>query len=334
MCKFVEQNNIILTMKFTLISHDNWGYNKNIALALEKRGHVVNHIDFNTFKYKYPSFIHRICNFFLKTLFKKNIKKIHFGNEIKDRLEAMGEIQDVILTIKADLIDPEKILEFKKYTKKSIAFFNDNIYRCPKIKCIIPNFDEVYSFEKEDCSKYDLKFITNFIYNESEVSPLKKFKYDVFNISSKDKRFKTISKIADELNNKGILFKIIIYDKNNKTKNPNIEFISDYIQIDQVNEYINDSKFLLDIHRKEQNGLTFRVFESLGLQRKLITTNPNIIHYDFYNPKNILVIDEDNINFDTDFFSSPYEPLPDAVYAKYTIENWIETVFELEEKQQ
>ncbi|MDW8851205.1 hypothetical protein SD960_13960 [Flavobacterium sp. MMLR14_040] len=320
-------------MKITIISHDNWGYNDNIATALEKRGHIVNHIDFNTFKYEYPNFTYRIYNFFLKAFLKKNIKNIHFGNEINKRLQELGQIQDVILTIKGDFIDPKKILEFKKYTKKSIAFFNDNIYRCPKIIPILPNFDEVYSFEKEDCAKYNLKFITNFIYKESKTNPAGIFKYDIFNISSKDNRFNIISKIADELTNNGISSKIIIYDKKNKTKNANIEFISEYIQIDQVNEFVNDSKFLLDIHRKEQNGLTFRVFESLGLQKKLITTNPNIAHYDFYNPKNILIIDETNINFDTEFFTSPYEPIPENIYTKYTIENWIETVFGLSKKQ-
>lgn len=316
-------------MKITIISHDNWGYNHNIVTALEKRGHIVNHIDFNTFKYKYPNFSYRIYNFFLKLLFKKNIKNIHFGKEINNRLEALGQIQDVILTIKGDFIDPQKILDFKKYTKKSIAFFNDNIYRCPKIIRVLPYFDEVYSFEKEDCEKYNLKFITNFIYKESKLDLSKSYKYDIFNISSKDNRFRTISKIAEKLINLGITSRIIVYDRKNKTKNPNIEFISEYIQINEVNEFINDTKFLLDIHRQKQNGLTFRVFESLGLQKKLITTNPNIVHYDFYNPNNILVINEENVHFDSDFFSSPYEPIPEDIYVKYTIQNWIETVFDL-----
>ena len=316
-------------MKITIISHDNWGYNQNITTALEKKGHVVHHIDFNTFKYKYPNFCYRIYNFFLKAFFKKNLKNIHFGKEINNRLKDLGEIQDILLTIKGDFIDPDKILDFKKYTKKSIAFFNDNIYRCPKIISTISNFDEVYTFEKEDAVKYNLNFITNFIYNDSKSNPSQIYKYDVFNISSKDNRFKTICKIADELKAKEFSFKIIVYDKNKKKKESNIEFISEYIQIDQVNEFVNDSKFLLDIHRKEQNGLTFRVFESLGLQKKLITTNPNIVNYDFYNPRNILVIDENNLNFNIDFFKSSYEPIPEDIYRKYTIEHWIETVFNL-----
>lgn len=315
-------------MRITLISHDNWGYNNNIAVALEKKGHIVNHIDFSTFKYKYPNFGYKVYNFFLKAFFKKNIKNIHFGKEINRRLQQLNQIQDVILTIKGDWIDPKQVLEFKKYTKKSIAFFNDNIYRCPKILKVIPNFDEVYSFEKEDCEKYKLKFISNWIYSaENQEVTNNSFDYDVFNISSKDNRFKTISKVADELKKQNITSKIIIFDKKNKNSNPNIEFISKYIQIAEVNDYIKRSKLLLDIQRKEQNGLTFRVFESMSLHKKLITTNPNIVNYDFYRPNNILVIDEENIHFDADFFKIPYEPIPENIYNKYTLDNWINKVF-------
>lgn len=315
-------------MRLTLISHDNWGYNNNIAVALEKKGHIVNHIDFSTFKYKYPNFAYKVYNFFLKAFFKKNLKNIHFGKEINRRLQQLNQIQDVILTIKGDWIDSKQVLEFKKYTKKSIAYFNDNIYRCPKILSVISNFDEVYSFEKEDCEKYNLKFISNWIYSaEDHEVPSNSFDYDVFNISSKDNRFKTISKVADELKKQNITSKIIIFDKKNKNSNPNIEFISKYIQIAEVNDYIKRSKLLLDIQRKEQNGLTFRVFESISLHKKLITTNPNIVNYDFYSPNNILVIDEENIHFDADFFKIPYEPIPENIYNKYTLDNWINKVF-------
>jgi hypothetical protein len=315
-------------MRITLISHDNWGYNNNIAVALKKKGHVVHHIDFSTFKYKYPNFGYKVYNFFLKAFFKRNLKNIHFGKEIVRRLEQLDEIQDAILTIKGDWIDPKQVLELKKYTKKSIAYFNDNIYRCPKILKVIPNFDEVYSFEKEDCEKHNLKFMPNWIYQEeNQEIQNNTFDYDVFNISSKDNRFKTICKVADELKKQNIKSKIIIYDKKNKNKNYNIEFISNYIQIADVKKHITRSKILLDIHRKEQNGLTFRVFESLGMNKKLITTNPDIINYDFYNPNNIHVIDEENIRFDAEFFNVPYEPIPEDIYNNYTLDNMLNIVF-------
>jgi hypothetical protein len=312
-------------MKITIISFDNWGFNNHIATALKKDGHSVRHINFSTFTYKYPNILFRYYNFVLKTIFKKNIKNIHYGKEILKRLKENNEVQDIILTIKADFIDPKSILEFKKYTKKSIAYFNDGTSRCPKIIRVIPNFDEVYSFEKEDCEKYNLKFMTNWIY-PIQSKPKQSIDYQIFNISSKDKRSPIISKITTVLKKKNINYKVIVFDTENKDRDPNIEYTTKHIPLSEVNNYIHNAQVLLDINRKGQKGLTFRVFESLGLEKKLITTNTDIKNYDFYNPKNILIIDEKNPNIPLDFFNNEYDKIPEEVLKKYTIEGWITQV--------
>jgi hypothetical protein len=315
-------------MKITIISFDNWGFNSHIVTALKKEGHCVYHINFNAFTYKYSTILYRYYNFFLKTIFKKNLKNIHYGKKILEKLREVKEIQDVILTVKGDFIDPKNILEFKKYTKKSIAYFNDSIYRCPKIKSVIPCFDEVYSFEKQDCQKYNLKFITNWIY-PSEIIPKQKTQFQIFNISSKDRRSPIISKITTILKEKKINYKIIVFDKENKNNDPNIEYTSQQIPLSKVNEYMNNSQVLLDINRKGQKGLTFRVFESLSLEKKLITTNNDIKNYDFYNPNNILIIKEKNITIPLDFFENDYVKIPEAIVKKYLVENWINHVLKL-----
>lgn len=319
-------------MRITLISLDNWGFNNHIINTLEKKGHITNHIDFNTFTYKYPNFFYKAYNFFLKTFFKTNLKTLYYGREIIKRLNEKGEIQDVILVIKGDFIDPQSILEFKKYTKKTIGFFNDNTYRCPKIIKVIPNFDKVYSFEKEDCKKYNLKFATNWIYNSMISSDnIKNTKYKIFNISSMDKRLSLLSKIASDLLSKKINYKFIVYDKKNIGKDKNLEYISKHISLSDVNTYINNSQVLLDINRKGQSGLTFRVFESMGLKKKLITTNSDIRNYDFYNPNNILIIEENNPNIPIDFFGNEYEEIPKEILNKYTLNGWVEKVLFKEE---
>jgi hypothetical protein len=312
-------------MKITIISLDNWGFNNHIATTLEKKGHTVHHIDFNTFTYKYPNFLFKYYNFILKTVFKQNLKNIHYGTEIIKRLKEIDEIQDIILTIKGDFIDPKSILKLKQFTKKSVAFFNDSSSRCPKIIRVIPNFDEVFSFEKEDCKKYNLKFITNWIYSNQSKNQ-QSIDYQIFNISSKDKRSPIISKITTVLKEKKINYKVIVFDKENKDRDPNIEYTTEHISLSEVNNYIHHSQVLLDIIRKGQKGLTFRVFESIGLEKKLITTNTDIKNYDFYNPKNILIIDEKNPNIPLDFFDNEYEKIPEEVLKKYTLEGWINQV--------
>jgi hypothetical protein len=316
-------------MKITIVSLDNWGFNNHIKEVLEKNGHQVNHIDFNKFVYKYPNSFYKIYNFFLKLLFKKNIKAVHFGKKIIEKLQDIGEIQDIILTIKGDFIDPKAILEFKKYSKKSIGFFNDSTSRSPRIIRVIPCFDKVFSFEKADCNKYNLNLATNWIYNYSDFEN-EKFKtnnkYQVFNITSKDKRLPTLSKIAHELKSKQITYKIIVFDKKHKGDNVDIEYISKHLSLIEINEYINNSQVLLDINRNGQSGLTFRVFESLGLHKKLITTNTDIKNYDFYDPNNILIIDEKHPEIAPDFFKSEYKKIPDNIFQKYTLNGWINNV--------
>ena len=312
-------------MKITLISFDNWGFNQHIAKALEHNNHKVNHIDFSKFKYKYPTFLHRLYNFFLKILFKKNLKTKFYGNCIIDELKKNNETQDLILTIKGDFIAPEFAIQIKNYTKKSVAFFNDNTKRCPKIIRVLPCFDEVFSFEKEDCKKYNLKFKTNFIYNyEENVNFEKKSDFEVFNISSYGKRSDLIIKIAEKLSLLEIPYKFYIFDKKKKISNNSlINSIQETIPLSVVNKYIEKSNVLLDIHRENQNGLSFRVFESMGLHKKLITTNSDIKNYDFYNENNILLIDSKNPIIPRTFFETDYKKLPDDIYEKYYVNGWI-----------
>lgn len=315
--------NINLKMKITIISYDNWGFNIHISNVLTQRGHFVNHIDLYSFRYKYPSFYLRIKNFIFKLFLKKNLKHIYYGEKIIELLKNQ-ERQDLILTIKGDFIDNKSIIEFKNHAKKSIAFFNDAISRYPNIKNVLPLFDEVYSFEKKDCEKYNLKFKTNFIYQQNTENK-EKHKYQLFNISSRDKRTKIILKVASALKKLDINYKIFIFDNKKKLKKSDIiEIIEKPIPMEKVNQFIDDSEVLLDIHRSKQDGLSFRVFESLGKEKKIITTNKDIKNYDFYNEQNILIIDE-NFEIPKSFFDSKYIPIPEMILKKYLIENWVET---------
>jgi len=309
-------------MKITVISLDNWGFNKYIVKALEDQGHLVHHINFNKYKYRYPSSFHKVYNFILKTIFKQNLKTRFYGQKIIKKLQEIKKVQDIIITIKADHIDTKSLRELKKYTRKSIAFFNDNTERCPKIIPAIPLFDKVYSFEKEDCEKFELNFATNWIYNYEPDGVQKEFEYQVFHISSRDRRLPTIAKIAADLRSKDIVYKIIMYARRNHS-NPDLDYISEHMPLREMNEYIKRSQSLLDIQRSGQKGLTFRVFESLGLQKKLITTNSDIKTYDFYNPNNILVIDPDNPEIPVSFFETEYEPVPVGILKKYVVDEWV-----------
>lgn len=86
---------------------------------------------------------------------------------------------------------------------------------------------------------------------------------------------------------------------------------------------------MIDIAHPNQKGLSMRPFEALGLKRKLITNNTDIKNYDFYNENNIFVVNDfNNIEIPDSFLNNPYEELPDKIYEKYYIKNWLKTILE------
>jgi hypothetical protein len=315
-------------MKITLISLDVLGINNEIYKALKRLGYDdVKHINFYSFIYKYPSIYHRLKNFFLKTFFNYDIKKEHLSKEILNIL-SKDEKQDKILMLNSNFLLPHIIKKIKPHTNELIAFFNDNVERIPKIKKVAPYFDKVYSFEPYDCEKYGYNFLTNYIFKEND-SKENKIEYEVFNISSYSKRINILYRIALKLDEINVSHNFIIFGKKKNSNKNKINFTTSYIDMENVNDLVSKCNILLDIHREGQNGLSFRVFESIGNKKKLITTNNDIKNYDFYNPNNILIIDSKNIILPKSFFEKKYEPIPNAIYRKYLIENWTKTILKL-----
>jgi len=102
----------------------------------------------------------------------------------------------------------------------------------------------------------------------------------------------------------------------------------------KYSEMINtmkNSAAVLDIQNIAQNGLTTRIFEALGAETKIVTTNSNILHYDFYNSKNVLIIDRNNPVIEKSWLDAPYEEYDINLLKKYHIKNWIMEVFDIQD---
>ncbi|RZJ50805.1 MAG: lipopolysaccharide core biosynthesis protein rfaS [Chryseobacterium sp.] len=309
-----------------LITYDNWGFNQYIADALETKNYDVKHINFHSFRYKYPSFYHKALNFFTKNLGLSNLKHIHYNEVILDQIESIQSI-DASIYIKADFLSKETIEAVNKKSRQSVLIISDSINRYPKTKNILSLFDKVFSFEKKDCKKYNLRFKTNFIYKTTENAP-ENYKYKVFNISSFDNRFPVIKKIAKAIYEMKIKSKIVIFTSKENTE-PYLEFSKKSLSIEENNQFLEESEIMLDVSRNGQEGLSFRVFESLGLKKKLITTNKDIVNYDFYNPDNIFVIENaDDIKIPQAFFETSHVDIPENILNKYLIENWVDELVE------
>lgn len=315
-------------MKICLISFDYWSFDSYIVEELKQRGNEVYHIDLNKFKYDHPSIFHRIGNFYSKLVHKTNIKKIKRQEYVLEELKHIGRM-DSILVIRPDLLDTATHHTIKQYTSNYMAYLYDSTKRFPVDNLLAGLFNKVYSFDENDVQQYGFTHITNYIYlPKQKTTEGKNYQQQVFIIVSADERLKTLNKIAEQLSINKITYKFIV-KANRKPSglNKNIAFTKKEIWHDRLIELLNESEVFLDLVRHEHNGLSFRVFEAMAYQKKLITTNASIKNYDFYNPNNIAVVDAENPQIDPDFFRGCYEPLSDAVYNKYTVKEWVSRVF-------
>lgn len=317
-------------MKICLISFDSTYYDNSIIIELKRRNIEANHIDVSKFRYKYTSIFDKIDNFFKKTFLKRNKKTEALEEYVVNQVKEFGH-QDAILFIRPDKISRKNHLEIKKLTNKYIAYIYDSCTRFPVNHLVDGVFDEIYSFDLNDVKKYNFTFISNYIYLEKREIQSNSENKNIFIVISIDERFEFLNQLANYLSEHNIPFKFIAVGKTKPENiNPNIIYSDKLVFPEELKADLENSKIFLDLIRKDHNGLSFRIFEALAMQRKIITTNQSISVYDFYNPNNILILDENkHININPDFFTTPYEPLSDVIYHKYTIENWVKTIFKL-----
>ena len=95
------------------------------------------------------------------------------------------------------------------------------------------------------------------------------------------------------------------------------------IDFSEYLKLVKNSKVLLDFKVKEHDGLSLRFFESLKYQKKIITNNKSVVEYDFYNPKNIFILHQDNVTDLKSFIFSDYDPLPIELVEKYSFSTWL-----------
>lgn len=225
----------------------------------------------------------------------------------------------------------------KKSTNRFITFLYDNLDRYP-VQDKLHFFDKIYSFDDKDIEKHGFERLTNYNYlpflSQEKQNPSE----DALYITSYDKkRIKQLDILSQKFEELRLKFDLYVIGKKswkNQLMKPfsknKIVFTRKRINHENLPEFYKRTKVILDLMRENQYGLSFRVFEAMALEKKIITDNEKIKNYDFYNPNNILVLDKDFSNITKDFFETPYQPLPEEIYKKYTLEKWVERVFNLE----
>ena len=264
----------------------------------------------------------------------------------KKKIDELSDKFDIIFIIKGDMVTKETIALFrKKFVNVPIVLYlYDPVCYIKGILPKISLYDKVISFEPDDCRKYGFEFRPLFCdlkkrgnLNTKKVS---KKKYDIsFYGTMYGDCFQIVYQMQNMCLQKGYKFYsfcflrgkfmgIYYWFRNSafrKLGSKSVSYVSK--SSDEIAEILENTDIILDANDIKQKGLTLRTLETLVSGKRMITTNEDIVNYDFYNPNNICVVDRKHIVIPDSFMKASYEPIDDTVLARYTAEGWIDDVF-------
>ena len=265
-----------------------------------------------------------IYNFFLSTLYRK-IKKT-------------GRKYDCFLVIRGNILSKYFIkkvfMNFMNKDAKKVYYTWDSFENLDHKGKLGDEFDERFSFDSQDVAKnitwtllplfytkyFDEDLLPKVYEKTYDLSCIAGFNEDRYNTLCKLQRINPTLTIKVCLYLSKDLYDMKVkYDPFYRTINKDW-IIFEYLSPNEVSEITLRSKALLDITNAKQSGLSMRIIESIGLRRKIVTTNPYIKQYNFSN--NALLINKESMIIPDEWLNLKYS-LKEEDRLKYSLKEWI-----------
>lgn len=311
-----------------------YGISNSIKDALENEGFEVYFFPVSDSPYKYKNLLERLQNLYRKIFFKdSNFKReLKMKSRYTSLLSLSNNIAyvDFALFIRPDLFPEEFITLIKSKSNKLVGYQWDGLDRFPNIYKYLDYFDRFFVFDANDVDKHpELLPLTNFFIPAKAIS----LKHEsAYFIGSYDKyRFNialTIKNMLESLEY-NTNFSFVTKDLREQKLLQKSDFTTPLaIEYEENINNVKNSSLVVDIHVPVHAGLSFRIFEALCFNKKLITTNEAVRHYDFYNPNNIFIWNTTNSKQLNDFLQAPFMDIPEQIKNKYSFSNWINYVLD------
>ena len=313
-----------------------FGYDKMVKEALERRGAIVDLYDARANINVVEKAIKKVSPVFY---FKKQAR---FHKEIQE--SNSEKHYDYIYT--NEFIAADTLIGYKRCfpEAKLILYLDDSVANLKGVDETFPLYDRVLTFDRMDAVKYSIELRPLFFgkaYQDKarQEQPLRHNLCFIGTIHSDRQQIINLIEDDETVNTGGRDFYRYCYLQSGFmywyyfARQPEFRqkkrdyFAYSQLSAEAVAENMAQSVAILDIEHPKQSGLTMRTIETLGMGKKLVTTNADIANYDFYNSNNILIIDRNDPKLNAAFFDLPYEPLSKELYEKYSIDGWIDCVF-------
>ena len=277
--------------------------------------------------------LHRIIG---KVLGKKAVQKCNQQAQKRMLKRKFNELYDYIFVLVGRGINCTALNDFIRRQKlsKKILYLWDDVMRVDEFEEIKDGFDDIVSFDRVDCEKYGLRFLPLFFCDEFRYKNEKKdidfscvgelHTYRSQLLSQIQQQFPTERFHWSALLSTTCFNKIKLFLSGKKLY-PFIK--AKRLPMAETADISKRSKIVIDMPYPSQKGLSIRTLESIASRAKIITTNRDIVNYDFYNNNNIFLIDINNAIITSEFINCPFIPLNDDVLEKYSLSSWVHNLF-------
>ncbi|WP_143413757.1 hypothetical protein [Haemophilus paracuniculus] len=255
-----------------------------------------------------------------------NFRKIHLATKINKKVELpLRGIWDKTLSLST--------INFSKDVKYHIIFINTSIvkynieylrnlkkqynidfylymldsvntYRGYEVRQYLFQYNiltRIYSFDNEDCKKYQFTYFVQPIAKQNlKNEGISENDYDLYFLGRSKGRGSELAKFYEKYHKQLKLnIKVLPDNQTEEDSFRKLGIYSDYIPYIENVSNILKSNVILELLQHKQSGNSLRYQEAIIYNKKLITTNKNIVNLPFFNEKNMVIIDNlDQIDLD------------------------------------
>lgn len=186
------------------------------------------------------------------------------------------------------------------------------------------NVYENWSFDKQDCLEYGLKYNAQFFLNDLKLKN-DIIEYDISFVGADREgkwknRIHTVDKAYQLFQQYGFHIFFYFVSKTEDTK----EYIyENRLTEEQFYDVIAKSKIILEVVQPGMEWITLRPLLALSNGKKVITNNKHIKEEKFYLKENIFILGEDNEDELENFVYSPFKEIDVENMKYYELESWV-----------
>lgn len=294
-----------------------YGYCQKVVSNLKERGAEVDYVETD----KRKRWLEYLERFGFKSISNKIWDRI-----VLKQLQYLNKNYDYILIVKGKHLSKSHFHYLKERYKNAhrVVYLWDSIKNVPNWGDLSVFGDDIYTFDRLDAFHYNIHFRPLFFTECNDKIGPQKYQLSFVGGFHSD-RYEIVRSIKDQMKELGLSYRFVFYLNrfyylyyrfiNHRIRKCDDDIIvttqlpyKDYIQISL------DSVVVLDINHPSQSGLTMRTIESLGLSRKVLTTNSDILSYSMIDSTQVSVIDRQKPVINVGFINSICSYSTDKAY--------------------